>query len=59
MERKLSKFPNDQLGREQERVAQHKRRIAWRAAIGWTKNQFIGKSAFETKEVINKELRDL
>lgn len=33
-------------------------RDGWREAINWAENQFIGKSAFEAEEAINKELRE-
>jgi hypothetical protein len=33
-------------------------RVAWKAALEWAENQFVGKSAFEVEEAINKELRD-
>lgn len=35
------------------------RREGWRAALEWAEKQFIGKSAFEAEEAINKELRGL
>ena len=32
-------------------------RWVWRTALKWAENQFVGKSAFEAEEAINKELR--
>jgi len=29
----------------------------WKAALEWAENQFIGKTAFQAEEAINKELR--
>ena len=31
----------------------------WKAALEWAENQFIGKTAFEAEEAINRELRGL
>ena len=49
----LSGSPGSLLGANAKEAA----RFNWKVALEWAENQFVGNSAFEAEEAINKELR--
>ena len=52
---KLSISMNNPGGMSKKEIA----KLAWEEALEWAENQFVGNSAFEVEEAINRELREL
>lgn len=60
-EKWFENYLNELTGRWAKLMAKQMKSLykyIWRDALEWAENQFVGKSAFEVEEAINKELRE-